>query len=87
MCTVLVTIIFFCFISLPLESAIDVSFLMIVKTFDIRKRFLLGAFIVKGTSGSQVQVLSKDYGFLSLKHGLHVLDKAHYWMIVTTSKV
>jgi hypothetical protein len=47
----------------------------------------VGAFIVKGMNEPQVQVLSKDYAFSSLKHGLHVLDRAHYWMIMPTSKV
>jgi hypothetical protein len=37
-----------------------------------------GAFMVKGASGPQVQVLLKDYVFSSLKHGFHVLNKAHY---------
>jgi hypothetical protein len=60
---------------------------MIVKTFDFQKGFLLGAFIVEGANRPRVQVLSKDYVFSSLKHGFHVLDRAHYWMIMTTSKV
>jgi hypothetical protein len=47
----------------------------------------MGAFTVKRTNGPQVQVISKDYVFSSLKHGLHVLDRAHYWMIVPISKV
>jgi hypothetical protein len=60
---------------------------MIVNTFDFQKGFLLGAFIVEGANRPRVQVLSKDYVFSSLKHGFHVLDRAHYWMIMTTSKV
>jgi hypothetical protein len=47
----------------------------------------VGAFIVKGMNEPQVQVLSKDYVFSSLKHGLHVFDRAHYRMMVPTSKV
>jgi hypothetical protein len=46
-----------------------------------------GAFTVKGASWPKVQILSNDYVFSSLKHGLHVLDKANYKMIVPTSKV
>jgi hypothetical protein len=37
-----------------------------------------------GVSWPYVQVLFKDYVFSSLKHGLHVLDRAHYKMIVPT---
>jgi hypothetical protein len=48
---------------------------------------ILVAFIIKGTNGPQVQVLFKDYVFSSLKHGLHVLNRTHYWMIVSISKV
>jgi hypothetical protein len=47
----------------------------------------MGAFTIKEASGPQVQVLSKDYVFSSLKHGLHVLDRAHYSMIVPILKV
>jgi hypothetical protein len=47
----------------------------------------ISAFTIKEDSGPQVQVFFKDYGFSSLKHGLHVLDRAHYWMIVLISKV
>jgi hypothetical protein len=47
----------------------------------------LGAFTVKRASGPHVQVLFKDYVFSNLKDGFHVLDRAHYWMIVPTSKV
>jgi hypothetical protein len=46
-----------------------------------------GAFTMKGASCPKVQVFFKDYVFSSLKHGLHVLDRAHYKMIVPTSKV
>jgi hypothetical protein len=40
---------------------------MIVKTFDFQKGFSLGAFRVKGASRPQVQVLYKDYVFLSFE--------------------
>jgi hypothetical protein len=43
---------------------------------------LLVAFIGRGANRPRVQILSKDHAFSSLKHGLHVLDRAHYWMIV-----
>jgi hypothetical protein len=43
--------------------------------------------LVKGANCLQLQVLFKDYAFSSLKYGLHVLDRAHYRMIVPTSKV
>jgi hypothetical protein len=33
----------------------------------------MGASTIKGASRSKVQILSKDYVFSSLKHGLHVL--------------
>jgi hypothetical protein len=45
------------------------------------------AFTIKGTNWPKVYILSKDYVFSSLKHGLHVLDRAHYRMIGPTSKV
>jgi hypothetical protein len=48
---------------------------------------IMGAFTIKRANGPQVQVLFKDYVFLSLKHGLHVLNKTQYWMMVPTSKV
>jgi hypothetical protein len=45
-----------------------------------------GAFIVKKTNCPKVEVLSKDYVFSSnLKHGLHVLDRTNYRMILPTS--
>jgi hypothetical protein len=46
-----------------------------------------GAFTIKGTSCPKVHVFFKDYAFSSLKHGLHVLGRAHYKMIIPTSKV
>jgi hypothetical protein len=44
-------------------------------------------FIIKGTSQPKVQVFYEDYAFSNLKHGFHVLDRAHYRMLVPTSKV
>jgi hypothetical protein len=52
----------------------------------IRIKSTKGAFTIKGASQPKVWVLSKDYVFSSLKHGFHVLDKAHYRMIVPTLK-
>jgi hypothetical protein len=34
----------------------------------------MGAFTIKGANCPKVQVLSKDYVFSSLKHGLLILD-------------
>jgi hypothetical protein len=42
---------------------------------------------IKRANCPKVQVLSKDYVFSNLKYGLHVLDRAHYRMIVPISKV
>jgi hypothetical protein len=49
-------------------------------------RFFLAAFTVKGASRPKVQVLSKDYVFSSLKHGFHVLNKAHYRIMCQLQK-
>ncbi len=50
-------------------------------------RCYIGAFIVKRASQPKVQFFSKDYVFSILKHGLHVLDRVHYRMLVPTSNI
>jgi hypothetical protein len=62
--------------------AIDVSSLTLTLIICVK-----GAFTIKRASCPKVQVFFKDYAFSSLKHGLHVLDRANYRMIVPTSKV